>query len=393
MSLDLNQLIPQIRQMSKTIIDRSQTVEARIPALQAVMQQGVPDSEKLQKKKDRAGKNWGGALPSEEPIQQFYPPPPTPESYAVLGADGSQIYPNRHSLALYYLINTGSIRIQYGSGNVPEIFSSPQVFYQEDDLYPDSGGQIDTALINGKRDVSEMEELARLAELNHDTPTIALLDNGLLLWIAAQSPNSSKRLVDQIVQRYQEQMLRLKQSGTALAGVIDRPRSPNLVRLLQILQLPLEAISAEALADPDLQRLSDRLLLQNWLPEGFRTARLVQSSSLNEDFSRAGLPIEFFYLNNGFENQILRVEVPGWVAASKELLDLVHAGILQQCLSTGGFPYVLARAHELAVVTQPEQRIVEETLARELLQHGFRGMISRKQTTKQWLGGKKRHTL
>jgi len=393
MGLDLNQLIPHIRQMSKAVLDRSRSIDARIPELLAALQGGIPDPDILQAKIARAGKNWGGALPSNEPVQEFIPPPAIPESYTTLGSDGSQIYPDRHSVALYYLINTGSIRIHYGSGTVPEVYSRPRIFYHEENLYPDNGRQIDSALINGERDVAEMEELARLAELDGDTPTLALLDNGLLLWIAAQSPNSSRHLVDQIVQQYQQQMLRLKKSGAGLAGVIDRPRSPNLVRLLQLLQLPVEAVSAEAMSSPELQRLSDRLLLQNALPSGHRTARFIQSSPLNEDFAKAGLPVEFFYLNSGFEKQILRVEVPGWVAGSPELLDLVHGGILQQCQSTGGFPYVLARAHELAVVTQSEKQALEDSLVRELLKHGFQGKISRKQKTKQWLAGKKSHSI
>ncbi len=393
MSLDLNQLIPQIQQMGETIADRSRSANAGIPELQAACQAGLGDPERLQQKIDRAGKNWGGALPSREPIEHFYPPPSLPAGHVTIGADGSQIYPSRHSMALYYLINTGSICIHHGSGNVPRTASTPQVYYREEDLFPESGGQIDSTLINGKRDVAEMQELARLAEQHASLPTLALLDNGLLLWIAAQSPNISSDLVDRIVTEYQSQMERIKQAGAALAGVIDRPRSPNLVRLLHVLRLPLEAVSPEALAAQELRRLSDRLLLQNWLPPGARTARFVQSSSLNEEFSRAGLRIEFFYLNTGPDNQILRIEVPGWVADNPSLLNLVHAGILQQCQATGGFPYALARAHELAVVTQTEIKVIEDALARELIQHGYQTSISRKQTTKQWLAGKKRHTL
>ena len=188
-------------------------------------------------------------------------------------------------------------------------------------------------------------------------------------------------------------MLRIKQAGAALAGVIDRPRSPNLVRLLHILRLPVEAVSPDALAAPELRRLSDRVLLQQWLPPEHRTSCFVQSSPLNEEFARAGLRIEFFYLNTGFDNHVLRVEVPAWVSDSLELLNLVHAGILQQCQTTGGFPYVLARAHELAVVSQSEVNLVEDALSRELIRHGYPKVISTKQKTKQWLTGRKRHNL
>lgn len=393
MSLDLKQLIPQIQQMSRAIVDRSHALDERIPGLRTAWNQGIQDPGELQVKIERAGKNWGGAFPSREPLNVFHPKPQLPEEHISIGADGSQIYPNRHSQALYYLINTGSILIHHGSGRVPETSSSPAVHYSEEDLFPGSGGQIDSALINSQRDLSEMQELARLTEIHPGIPTLSLLDNGLLLWIAAQSPNISRELVDRIVSAYQEQMLRIKQAGAALAGVIDRPRSPNLVRLLHILRLPVEAVSPDALAAPELRRLSDRLLLQGWLPPEQRTSCFVQSSPLNDEFARAGLRIEFFYLNTGFEGHILRVEVPAWVSDRPELLNLVHAGILQQCQTTGGFPYVLARAHELAVVSQSEVTLVEDALSRELIQHGYRGAVSTKQKTKQWLAGKKRHNL
>ncbi len=45
------------------------------------------------------------------------------------------------------------------------------------------------------------------------------------------------------------------------------------------------------------------------------------------------------------------MEVPLWAADNNELLDLVHAVIVDQCDKGFGYPVALSEAHEQAVVT------------------------------------------
>jgi len=49
------------------------------------------------------------------------------------------------------------------------------------------------------------------------------------------------------------------------------------------------------------------------------------------------------------------VEVPSWVAESKELLDLAHALVFDQVRRGGGYPVALAEAHEQAVVSAQDR--------------------------------------
>ena len=65
----------------------------------------------------------------------------------------------------------------------------------------------------------------------------------------------------------------------------------------------------------------------------------------------------FFYLNVGSE--IARVEVPPWTADDPMQLDLVQAVVLDQCQKGLGYPNVLARAHEQALVSGQDRLAFE----------------------------------
>jgi hypothetical protein len=102
--------------------------------------------------------------------------------------------------------------------------------------------------------------------------------------------------------------------------------------------------------------------------------------------------IGFFYLNVGDENQteIARVEAPGWVCGNPDLLNRLHGAVMAQCRLVTPYPYVLARAHELAVITTDERRQLESFVEAALLRHGIRGQPSQKAFLKSLTGGAKR---
>ena len=93
--------------------------------------------------------------------------------------------------------------------------------------------------------------------------------------------------------------------------------------------------------------------------------------------------------------QIARVEIPGWVAADRVKLDLLHAVLLEQCRMLGSrpYPYLLNRAHEIAVVGQEEKEQIEQLLALESRRQGEAvGNPSNKQVGKDSLAmGRKRY--
>jgi len=84
------------------------------------------------------------------------------------------------------------------------------------------------------------------------------------------------------------------------------------------------------------------------------------------------------------------VEVPEWVAQDTAKLDLVHLALVEQSRVSDGFPYVLMRAHELAVVSLSERRSFDEMVMGALIRQKLRPGISQKAQGKAWTGAGRR---
>ena len=394
MSLDLASLLPQLEAMGQTTARRAQEHAELMPRVKRALKQAAQQPpEELRERVRRAGDRWSGAEPTREPVDASIAAPPLPERLTVLGADGSQVEPDRHAPALFYLINIGSIALTIGSTEPPSAHSHPTLHFEDEDLHPQDAGLIPSEFVKARRDIAELGELARLAQLNAGEETLALLDNGLLLWLALQARELSSREVERALDEYYSQLSALHSAQAAVAGFVDRPQNGNVLALLHLASLPVEAINEDTVRANPFRRLSDRELFADLLPAGYRSALFVHVSPVNQAFSDAGHPMHFFYLNTGPQAQIARVEIPGWVAEDARLLARVHAGILQQCQTTGGFPYALVRAHELAVVGPKERQALEETLSDALLRAGIFSRRSLKSQTKRWTTHPRRHRL
>jgi hypothetical protein len=119
-----------------------------------------------------------------------------------------------------------------------------------------------------------------------------------------------------------------------------------------------------------LPSVPDRLLLDRiaGLGDGERTTTYESQSRILEHYG-AEHRINFFYMNTGQE--IGRVEIPAWVTRDPGLLDLIHAIIYDQCRLGRGYPVALQEAHEMAVLSMTDRRLVEAFIERELAEHGI----------------------
>ena len=86
--------------------------------------------------------------------------------------------------------------------------------------------------------------------------------------------------------------------------------------------------------------------------------------------------------------KLARVEVPAWIAAESQAIDALHATVVRQARITGDYPYVLARAHELAIISGEEREAIEMMLAVEMRRQGLIPTLSPKQFNKTLLSGK-----
>jgi hypothetical protein len=394
MSLNLSQILPQLTRLGETITEQRRIHHKTLPKLREGLHlANEMGFEALQARVTAAGNRWPGAAPTDEPVDAVYPAPPSLSQFTVIGADGSQIYPDRHASAFYYLINIGSIRVTHGSQAVPVTTQHPSFYHAQDDLYDSKGRPIQPAMVNLRRDVAEMQALAGASRQADDDPRLALLDNSLLLWMTLEADAGEKREIDQLLADYLKAMALLRKEGVALAGFIDRPRNANTLALIHLAQLALEDTHPDTFQANPFRGLTDYDLFYTLLPEGSRSARFIYRSPLNHDFEKAGHQVQYFYLNPGPGERIVRIEIPAWVGEQPTLLNNLHAGLLQECGTTGGYPYVLVRAHELAVVNPRERELIEQQIERILLQFGEAHGPSQKSITKSWTQNRRRHHL
>jgi hypothetical protein len=113
----------------------------------------------------------------------------------------------------------------------------------------------------------------------------------------------------------------------------------------------------------------------------------------------------FFYFNPGSQRvdgsgerieprTLARVDVPLWIAQDQEAVALVHALIYDQCRLTGYYPYILTRAHELAVVGKRDAESLNDLIDLYMQEAGEIGSITAKQSDKDLVGGSRgRHQL
>ena len=165
MSLNLPQVLSQMQDMGRTAASRVEQLAVKLPeAVETFRRVSLMKPKHIQARIAHAGNRWPGAVPTQEPLDLLVSPPTLPDQLKVIGADGSQIYPDRHAPAFYFMINIGSIIIAHGSGKQPQTNSRPWIYYQDEDLYDQNDGAITNAVVDGRRDVAEMGELARLAD-------------------------------------------------------------------------------------------------------------------------------------------------------------------------------------------------------------------------------------
>ena len=367
-TLEFSKISDQIDQMGRSLAARAQQRSAVLPAARELLRLFADRREELRHVADsEAGQRLRCASPGDESLAEAVSTPVLPDRLTLIATDGSQIYPDSHGMVFYYAINVGCIVFRHGSGLAPEVTSVPSLHYREDQVYPD-GTPISGDQVSAERDLAEMQTLASLATAEQpDLPLVALRDGPLLIWLrrAAMPEDQQSR----ILADYLACMDLLLGSTVAVVGYVSRPHSAEVVSLLYLAHLePGERLGVRSLAESPFRGLTDRSLF-GYLEAGERSALFVRGTAANRDFAARGHKVCFFYLNTGSE--LARVEVPEWIALEPEKLDLVHSAVYDQCRINEGYPYVLTRADEQAVILGEEREVLEELLVRTMLRHGM----------------------
>ena len=388
MTLELGKIAKQVAAMGANAALHAGRRASLVPYLLHLLTQYRGDADLREKVERATSLRWVGAMPLDEPLDAAIDPPALPDRITLVAADGSQIYPDRHGLALYYVINVGSIVLRLGTGETPVTTSTPALHFDDAYLYGDDDYPVPGQVINARRAVAEMACLADLAVAEaRRAPTVALADGNITLRVKQEGISTGERT--RLERDYLAQLHRLREAEVALASFISRPGATAVVRLLQLAEDSTLDNVAEFVKNSKgrpYDGISDTPVFQQLLRPGQRSAVFRSAATQwSEPYEQAGHAIHFFYLNIGTPARpnVARVEAPEWVTADPRRLGWVHTMLVEQCRVTErAYPYVLTRADEMAVITSGEKADFEHMIGIELLRHGIEARPSEKAATK-----------
>ena len=291
MALELNKLTGQVDAMGRTLAGRSDILAERTIQAREILatQPEVSDELKRKIKAARQIDEWRrGAIPLGERLDERSRPGVCPTTYTLIAADGSQIYPDRHSFAAYYLLNTGAIVLRAGTGEAPTVSSIPEIFFQDADLYDEEGWIRTPEYVSAQRNRREIQALADLAEAERaalggdlSVPIVCMVDGPLLPWMKPDPDHADT--INQEIEFFAAQMARLRRAAAIPVGYVDRPDSAYVLRILELINLPIEKITREALRQGPFIQLTDRILFDGLAPNE-RTGLFEPNSDANDRY-------------------------------------------------------------------------------------------------------------
>jgi hypothetical protein len=398
LALELNKLTAQIEEMGQVMARRQTDYLALGAHARDTLEHNPVMTEALKDKIQRARDldSWRrGAAPLGERLLERHGAEALETGVTLIAADGSQIFPDRDGIGPYFLLNTGAIVFRRGSGEAPSVSSKPEVFYADSDVF-DADNELRTAeYVNTQRQRREIETLADLAEAERAASggdlaqvIVALIDGPLLPWI--RSDGADSQALEREIEFTASQLERLRRARAIPVGYVAKPDSAYVLRILELIHMRPEEINREKLREYRYQHLTDRAVFQDLGPNE-RSATFSANTDANDRYEKLSDDrIAFVYVNVArpeADPEIARLEVPGWVAADPGELDVAQAAIYANC-EPEGYPYVLARAHELAVVSPGERARLEEMLLGYLLRSGVLPEYSAKARNKLLTGSR-----
>ncbi len=248
----------------------------------------------------------------------------------VAGIDGSQIYPSplhpvrwAYIQALAYMPNL-------------EIIRETEFLNLEHSKATDSDfeeWQDDKAGVDFSCTLLELKVALKVVDAHPDH--IILMDYPLLPWVPRSDPSYSKR-----IQQYVDMIDKMK--GRQIAGIVSAPKSKLLIKLISL----SDKLDGRQNSFPEV---SDTMLACAGLKPGQRSAIFKYAGSRNEVFQPRGFEICFFFILVQ-DRDVVRVEIPDWVARDPHCVDLIHASILKDS-SALGYSYALAKAHQEVAIS------------------------------------------
>ena len=108
MAIDFQQIASRIHEIGNSIQERRKTIEEGREKARIILDRYAGELEFLRAKVDSAkaaDPNLRCARPLQEALDSHFPAPAPAVGATVIAADGSQIFPDRHSQVQYFVIN------------------------------------------------------------------------------------------------------------------------------------------------------------------------------------------------------------------------------------------------------------------------------------------------
>lgn len=300
---------------------------------------------------------------------------PVNNPYTVIAVDGSQIYPDRHYGASYYLLNFGTVVLQYGGAQARAQFTSePMVCVPNEH---DGEEQLSIDVINCRRHELELRRSYELAvayrqQRAPEEDVIVLLDGSYIAWhLQAKDTQLQQQFLPYQLYVYEL----LYQQRIPVAGYISMPRSKELVNLLAW----YHQTCTDQTTPLDATRLVDTTIASFFLGRQMQTGMFKNTAPISLKYPSHLRPW-FCYVDVGHE--IARIELPQWIAQDAQLLAKTVACIVDQARKGNGFPVCLAEAHEQAVVKGPDRDFFYQCVERCGVQRG-RNVVSSQKSMKK----------
>lgn len=364
--------------------------------------------EKLEEQRRRRVRlPWLVASPHES-LSGTHDAPSPPPDFCVVGTDASSIAPERHGSARHYILNIGYAVLCYGNNPHATIESESRLCFNDQDLYifpEERDAPLEGGLLGAKMEVESLAILPRIlngagdlhgppnspATKGHPSPdslpTAAIRDGPLTLWTLQ---NEDKQVQQALLHDLRQAMDSLRAAHVPVAGYISFTDGRDVANSLRVQLCEGQLNECDHCVNDrrslclELAQMHDRDLF-SFLDTGQRSELFASSSQILEQYGEHR--IDFFYLDVGGE--VARVEVPQWVRTNPKWLPFVHAAIVDQCRRSPGFPPyppALQEAHEQAVITVTDRRVVEEMIERAMGRHGQKWVRSAKDDSKRRRG-------
>ncbi len=317
---------------------------------------------------------WSGDLDDCLPIAG------APSAYRVFAVDGSQIYPDRHQGISCFLLNIGTVELNYGTDlpgcavdSVPYLFTGA-ADEDEIDTSPESIGY--------RRELYELRtgatEGARMQEQQVDAPLLQLFDGSLIFWYLEGKDPAVR---DYFLGQYLAQLYQLYHHRVLFASYISLPRSREVSNIIRLALCDFKPEGCTA--HKRIEQIVDTHVM-NWLLRPGTRSTVFEHQGAIARFYPAPLKPHFFYVR--VQQEIARVEVPAWIATDQERVDVIARIVVDQCAKGHGYPIALAEAHEQAVVKSADREFFYHVLHKTSVAHQRQWAISQKVARKRRIG-------